>query len=644
MDTLRALEPKERADLLIAGLLPVMLAGVALLARRKQEAAREMADALAVAEDRAATAVADHVTRTRLELASGMEDEVRARMAQLTGLRLEAEQAIARRDTEAGMQALDSAGVACDDALAALRRFLLALPGENAAANTPPPDGALTAALARGRSSRVHGDPALTPPGQILAAARVLDELLGDDDRHASVRVDHRPAGLRVTVVGRGAGPPTLRDPMRLAGLRERVAAHDGTLSVDDAPWRWRMRVELPSGSAETLPGPSWDPRRTDAAFGCFTAGLVILDCAVADLPHRKTSMAAGLLTAALPLAFRRRYPFAVCATAGTGLVVGTALDLVPRRIATTFEIAIVPFVSAAYAVTPRRSVAGVAVLTGCGLTAEAMQGAEPPELALIVALGATAGALAWFSRHHQGRALAGAIGVDELRRTHPQALDAALAAERDRIARDLHDLVGHGVTLARVTAGAASVHVRRGAWDDARAATRTLRDAVDETGRELQRLLRALRRGETPPADRATLDGLLRAVEQAREAGQSVTCTVADEVTAASLPAPVAAHAQRTVQEALTNARRHAGGGPSEVTVELAAGDLVVSVITTQGRGAPVTRGSGRGLRSLKRSADSLGGDFAAGPQRSGAAFGVWTRVPVGRFAAAAGIAPSWR
>lgn len=624
------MEAKERADLLIAGLLPVMLAGVALLARRKQQAAREMTAALAVAEERAATAVADHVTRTRLELAAGMEHEVRARMAQLTGLRLEAEQAIALRDTETGARALDTAGAACDDALAALRRFLLALPGENAAVDAPPPEGALADALALGRSSRVHGDPALTPPGQVLAAARVVDELLAGDERRANLRVDHRQAGLRVTAVGRGAGPPTLRDPMRLAGLRERVAAHDGTLSVDDAPWRWRVRVELPSGSADALPGPSWDPRRTDAAFGLFTAGLVILDCAVAELPHRGTSTAAGLLTAALPLAFRRRYPFAVCATAGSGLVVGTALDLVPRRIATTFEIAIVPFVSAAYAVTPRRSVAGVAVLTGCGLTAEAMQGAEPPELALIAALGATAGALAWFSRHHQGRALAGAIGVDELRRTYPQALDAALASERDRIARDLHDLVGHGVTLARVTAGAASVHVRRGAWDDARAATRTLHDAVDDTGRELQRLLRALRRGETPPADRATLDGLLRAVEQARAAGQSVTCTISDRVTAAALPEPVTAHAQRTVQEALTNARRHAGGGPSEVTVDLDAGDLVVSVRTIQGPGAPATRGSGRGLVTLTRSADALGGGFTAGPQQDGAAFVVRTRVPV--------------
>ncbi|MBJ7518752.1 MAG: hypothetical protein JHC84_03550 [Solirubrobacteraceae bacterium] len=631
MDARRALEQTDRADLLIAGLLPVMLAGVALLARRKQQAAREMAGALAIAEDRAAAAVADHVTRTRLELAGNMEEEVRARMARLTGLRLEAEQAIARRDTASGMQALETAGVACDDALAALRRFLLALPGENAAVTTPPPEGALAAALARGRRHRVTGDPALTPPGQLLAAARVLDELLSDDDGHATVRVDHRPAGLRVTLMGRGAGPPTLRDPMRLAGLRERVAAHDGTLSVDDAPWRWRVRVELPAGSADALPGPSWDPRRTDAAFGLFTAALVIVDCAVADVPNRRASMVAGILTAALPLAFRRRYPLTVCAVAGSGLVIGTPLDLVPRRIATTFEIAIVPFVSSAHAVTPRRSVAGVALLTGCGLVAEAMQGAEPPELALIAGLGASAGALAWFTRHHQGRALAGAVGVDELRRSHPQALDAALATERDRIARDLHDLVGHGVTLARVTAGAASVHVRRERWDDARAATVTLRDAVDETGRELQRLLRALRRGETPAGDRDTLDGLLRAVEQARRAGQPVTCVISDDVTAASLPTPVAAHAQRTVLEALTNARRHAGGGASDVTVELDDGDLVVSVLTTQGRSARTTRGSGRGLSALQRTAEELGGEFTAGPRRNGAAFGVWTRVPVG-------------
>ncbi|MBJ7329066.1 MAG: hypothetical protein JHC95_04155 [Solirubrobacteraceae bacterium] len=629
MDAPRLRRPTDPVDLLIAGLLPAMLVGVGSLARRKQRAAREMDAVLAQAERRAVAAVADHVTRTRVELARGMEDEVRERVARLTGLRLAAEQAIARRDAASATVALDAAGDACDEALGALRRFLLSLPGEDDLPDAPPPDAALATALSLGRSSRVRGDAELTPPGQLLAGARVLEELLAGDDHRAMLRVDHLPAGLRVTASGRGAGPPALRDPVRLAGLRERVGAHDGTLSVDDAPWRWRVRAELPSGSADALPGPSWDPRRSDAAFGVFTAGLVILDCAVADLPHRRASMVAGLLTAALPLAWRRRYPFAVCAIAGSGLVVGTAFDLVPRRIATTFEIAIVPFVASSYAVTVRRSVAGVALLTGCGLVAETMQGADPPELALIAALGATAGALAWFTRHHQGRALASAVGIDELRRTHPQALNAALSGERDQIARDLHDLVGHGVTLARVTVGAASVHVRGGAWTDARAATHTLRGAVDQTGRELERLLRALRRGETAQPDGATFDGLLHIVEQARSAGQDVRCVMADEVLAARVSPDAVAHAQRTVQEALTNARRHAGGGASDVGIDLDDGDLTVSVVTRQGESVSTGRGSGRGLRELESGAAALGGSFSAGPVLGDHAFAVQTRVP---------------
>lgn len=198
--------------------------------------------------------------------------------------------------------------------------------------------------------------------------------------------------------------------------------------------------------------------------------------------------------------------------------------------------------------------------------------------------------------------------------------------AERARIARELHDSVGHALTVTTLQAGAAAQLL-----DTDPAFVRRALCAIEETGRraldELDHVLGVLREeGELePPRDLDALDSL---VAGARSAGVDVELHRDGEL--AALPAVVSREAYRLVQEALTNALRHAG--PVPVTVRLAAGDadLTITVDNPLPSGARATNGrSGRGLRGMAERASLLGGELTAGPDG-----GVWrlaARLPGG-------------
>ena len=204
-----------------------------------------------------------------------------------------------------------------------------------------------------------------------------------------------------------------------------------------------------------------------------------------------------------------------------------------------------------------------------------------------------------------------------------------AVTDERTRIARELHDVVAHRVTLMTVQAGAAKTV----AGDDPQAAVRAM-EAVEDAGRqalgELRHLLGVLR-------PEASGDGLApqpgfadvpRLVEQFREAGLEVSLTM--DAGETDLPARVDLSAYRIVQEALTNVVKHAGvGARARVRLSIQNGEVTIEVLDS-GHGASSVPGLGHGIVGMRERALLLNGSLDVG-QRPGSGFQVVAHLPVG-------------
>ncbi|MEU6388233.1 histidine kinase [Streptomyces sp. NPDC046939] len=182
---------------------------------------------------------------------------------------------------------------------------------------------------------------------------------------------------------------------------------------------------------------------------------------------------------------------------------------------------------------------------------------------------------------------------------------------ERNRIARELHDSLGHALTVAVVQAGAA-----RAAGDPA--FTDRALAAIEETGRaaleDLERVLVVLREAEQPVRGRPTLREADRLLDSARASGATVDVTVEGPLD--SVPEPVLREGYRILQEGLTNVLRHCGTVPVRIALTVADGRLSLDVRNTLPTGAPpATGGAGHGLRGVRERAALLGGRARTGP-----------------------------
>jgi signal transduction histidine kinase len=201
---------------------------------------------------------------------------------------------------------------------------------------------------------------------------------------------------------------------------------------------------------------------------------------------------------------------------------------------------------------------------------------------------------------------------AERLEREREENVRRAAAEEQARIARELHDVLAHNVSVMVVQAAAAD-DVFESQPDRAREALR----AIERTGRaaltELRRLLGAVRTTELAP--QPGLAGLDVLVEGVRAAGLSVTLQVEGELD--DLPAGLDLSAYRIVQEALTNTMKHAGASVAEVRVRRTPDGVELEVVD-DGAG-PVGNGHGRGLIGMRERASLVGGEVEAGPQPGG-------------------------
>ncbi|QYN21919.1 sensor histidine kinase [Amycolatopsis sp. DSM 110486] len=217
----------------------------------------------------------------------------------------------------------------------------------------------------------------------------------------------------------------------------------------------------------------------------------------------------------------------------------------------------------------------------------------------------------------HQRAVLVDALHdrADQAERTRDLLAERAVTAERRRIAREMHDVVAHRVSIVALQAGALSV---RAPNDETARLAEVIRESSAAALTELRDILRVLREEETEPKalPSPTLDGVAQLAGDLAAAGADVDAEVPDPLP--QVPEMVGRAAYRIVQEALTNAAKHAPGAPIRVRLSLDSGKLVVEVANALGASAGLP-GAGYGVIGMRERVTLAGGALRVGPDSSG-------------------------
>ncbi|MEU8381785.1 histidine kinase [Streptosporangium sp. NPDC048865] len=357
-----------------------------------------------------------------------------------------------------------------------------------------------------------------------------------------------------------------------------------------------------------------------------------------------------------LPIAFRRRRPrvmLVVACVAGTGVTVAGAVA------AGAIWLTFVPTVLVLYLVAATTSIAwSAASLAAClsaavaailafyvrvfpGLTPSPAPSEIPAAWPIEIGTAGVLLTVAW------------AVGTvvrwkrDTTARLVRHLAETAVADERRRIARELHDIIGHSMSLIAVKATVAN-HVAETRPQEARAALAVIEQTSRSTLTEIHRVLDLLRSDGDPRQDTVPAPGMAELPElaaHARSAGVEVELTVREE---AAPPAAVAVSVYRIVQQALTNVVTHVGPTRCSVTVDADGRAAVIEVVDDgprhgrppragrrehgghSGPGGPGGRGErgGHGLIGMRERTRMYGGTFDAGPRPEGG-FRVSARLP---------------
>lgn len=222
---------------------------------------------------------------------------------------------------------------------------------------------------------------------------------------------------------------------------------------------------------------------------------------------------------------------------------------------------------------------------------------------------------------------------IAELRQTRVLIADQAALNERRRIARDVHDLVGHSLSVVMLHLTGARLLVRK----DPDEAIRALEQA-EEAGRaslaEIRRTVLLLREetdGGGPALPSPDLSDIASLVREFVSAGLNIDLVVSGDLTSVDAASALAGY--RITQEALTNVTRHTAGADVNVTVTVMADSYEVAVVNRGGVAKPGASGSGFGLISMRERAKSVGGSLLAGPTPSGWSIDVTVPIPKSGF-----------
>jgi signal transduction histidine kinase len=363
-------------------------------------------------------------------------------------------------------------------------------------------------------------------------------------------------------------------------------------------------------------------PNALDAALAIAVAALELSDAFVFNTgQHRDALTTFLLLASALPLVAWRRRPFLVLQVTGWATVALSALHaahLGLGPLAATYAVA-------SWSGKPARWAAACSLLIAVWLVPllTADSGSIPTNAALYAA--------AWIlgALMRDRRISNAALRARTVELAHEREEKAALAAqtERARIARELHDVLTHSVSIMVIQAQAAQA----AGSDHDRMSTALKR--IEAVGQEALAELRGLLRHARPDDESSSrspqpgLDRIEELLETVRAAGVQVS--LAREGTICAVPASVELSAYRIVQEALTNTIRHADGASASVVLRYLPDELAVEVQDDGPAGLDRAGGAGRGLAGMRERARLVGGTLVAERSPQGG-FRVAARLPL--------------
>jgi signal transduction histidine kinase len=413
--------------------------------------------------------------------------------------------------------------------------------------------------------------------------------------------------------------------------LEHEARAGQVLLQQDSKPCglRYRDLIETLTRSIRRL---GISPLLADGALALL---LIALAEAAADNAQRWVPLSVALVALeTLPLTFRRRAPVTVLIVVSIALL-GHLLAGFHNGFFDTFAGVVAVYSVAAQR--PRRvSLTFLALLPIALAAAFAVDWHNKGQVSLVdIPYNLLLFLSAWLLGDNLQTRRAYAVQLEErellLERERQEQARAALAEERARIARELHDIVAHSVSIMVLQANAGE----RVAGSKPEQAAENFA-AIQATGRqalsELRRLLGVLRGAEGAEASREPqpgLSGIEKLAEQARRSG--VDTTVRVEGDPAALPEAMQLSAYRVIQEALTNTMRHAGASRADVAVRCAPRSLEVEVIDDGRHPAPADGSlrTGHGLIGMRERVNLFGGELEVGPVPDGG-FRVMARFPV--------------
>ncbi len=344
------------------------------------------------------------------------------------------------------------------------------------------------------------------------------------------------------------------------------------------------------------------------------------------------TALEFGLLAIiCLPLGLRRRFPMSVL----TVVTLAAAFYETIQRPQAFTIIAVMVAVYTVGTLYDRLTLVLAAVASAIVLLGVSVVGSDARFwLAQFLRTGsliATAAALGSAMRNQRAYIAEVELRASEAERTRDEEAKRRVDEERLRIARELHDITAHSLSVIAVQSGAAA-HVIDSRPDEARRSLDAIRLTARDALTELRRMVGVLRgegRGEVAPHEpAATLGQLPTLVGQFRDAGVKVT--LEDGGALPPIPAVVDNSAYRVVQEALTNVLRHAGERAGVRVIVRAEGDTLKVDVIDDGAGAVEAWAEGHGLAGMRERAEVLGGEFWAGPAQGGKGFRVAVTYPL--------------
>lgn len=379
-----------------------------------------------------------------------------------------------------------------------------------------------------------------------------------------------------------------------------------------------------------------WRGEITDAVLAALLAVIAEYQVFTTDGGIWAPTLTLPPLLMTLPLAVRRRAPVAVLAVIAAAI----AFSVFVLRAQPTLG-AFVAVFAAIYSVAAHRPRRLSVPLTVAGAAAMIfMIGSQDASLSSFAwAAGSVPlpTAFFWFvgDQLRQRRTEAAELHAKgaRLEREREEAYQRAAADERARIARELHDVVVHSVSVMVVQAAAAG-RVLDTDPERAREAVRSIELSGRDALAEMRRLLGVIRKGapdEAPLAPQPGLEHLGALVEVVHRAGLDVDVDV--DLGGHSVPPGVDLSAYRIVQEALTNTLKHADARHVRVTVRRRDDELEVEV-SDDGKSAEQADGRGHGLIGMRERVAFFGGDFSAGRRGEGG-FIVRARFPLGSLSA---------